>query len=134
MQVASKKLLKCLNILIKKLKENMANTTSMSEKKLNDGKTEIIIQSTTRDGKAFRPSDWIDRICSTFATFGENRKLRYSPYLKPEVISGVRCLVVDMKLQEVSPERFEELMQFANENKLNVLDEAGNSIEVPLNS
>jgi hypothetical protein len=134
MQVASKKLLKCLNILIKKLKENMANTISMSEKKLNDGKTEIIIQSTTRDGKAFRPSDWIDRICSTFATFGENRKLRYSPYLKPEVISGVRCLVVDMKLQEVSPERFEELMQFANENKLNVLDESGNSIEVPLNS
>jgi len=50
------------------------------------------------------------------------------------VISGVRCLVVDMKLQEVSPERFEELMQFANENKLNVLDEAGNSIELPLNS
>ncbi len=112
----------------------MANPISMSEKKLNDGKTEIIIQSTTRDGKAFRPSDWIDRICSTFATFGENRKLRYSPYLKPEVISGVRCLVVDMKLQEVSPERFEELMQFANENRLNVLDEAGNSIEVPVNT
>ena len=112
----------------------MANTTSMSEKKLNDGKTEIIIESTTRDGKAFRPSDWIDRICSSFATFGENRKLRYSPYLKPEVINGTRCLVVDMKLKVVSPERFEELMQFADENQLNILDEAGNSIEAPLNS
>jgi hypothetical protein len=112
----------------------MANTTSMSEKKLNDGKTEIIIESTTRDGKAFRPSDWIDRICSSFATFGENRKLRYSPYLKPEVINGTRCLVVDLKLKDVSPERFEELMQFADENQLNILDEAGNSIEAPLNS
>jgi hypothetical protein len=109
----------------------MANKISMSEKRMNDGNTEIIIESTTRDGKAFRPSDWIDRICSSFATFGENRKLRYSPYLKPEVISGTRCLVVDMRLKDVSPERFEELMQFAEENKLNILDEAGNSIAVP---
>jgi hypothetical protein len=109
----------------------MANKISMSEKKMNDGKTEIIIESTTRDGKAFRPSDWIDRICSSYATFGENRKLRYSPYLKPEVISGTRCLVVDMKLKDVNPEGFEELIQFANENQLNILDEAGNSIDVP---
>jgi Protein of unknown function (DUF3579) len=110
----------------------MVNKISMSEKRINDDKTEIIIESTTRDGKAFRPSDWIDRICSSFATFGENRKLRYSPYLKPEVISGTRCLVVDMQLKEVSPERFEELMQFANENRLNILDEAGNAIEAPI--
>jgi hypothetical protein len=109
----------------------MSNKINMSHKRQNDNKTEIIIESTTRDGKAFRPSDWIDRICSSFATFGENRKLRYSPYLKPEVISGTRCLVVDLKLKDVSPERFEELMQFANENNLNVLDEAGNSIAVP---
>lgn len=110
----------------------MANKISMANKRLNDDKTEIIIESTTRDGKAFRPSDWIDRICSSYATFGENRKLRYSPYLKPEVISGVRCLVVDMKLKDVNPEGFEELMQFANENQLNILDEAGNSIAVPV--
>lgn len=109
----------------------MTNKISMSDKRQNDNKIEIIIESTTHDGKAFRPSDWIDRICSSFATFGDNRKLRYSPYLKPEVISGTRCLVVDMKLKDVSPERFEELMQFANENQLNILDEAGNSIAVP---
>jgi hypothetical protein len=110
----------------------MANKISMPEKKLSDGKIEIIIESTTRDGKAFRPSDWIDRICSTFATFGENRKLRYSPYLKPEVIGGTRCLVVDLRLKDVSPERFEELMHFATENRLNILDEAGNQIEAPV--
>ena len=109
----------------------MSNKINMSEKRLNDKKTEIIIESTTREGKAFRPSDWIDRICSSFATFGDNRKLRYSPYLKPEVIGGARCLVVDMKLKDVSPERFEELMQFASENRLNILDEAGNSIDAP---
>ena len=42
---------------------------------------EIVIESMTRAGKQFRPSDWVDRMCSTYATFGEDRKLKYSPYL-----------------------------------------------------
>lgn len=94
-------------------------------------KEEIFIQSLTRDGKTFRPSDWVDRICSSYATFGEDRKLRYSPYLKPEVIDGIRCLAVDMRLKTKSPEGFEELMQFADANQLNILDAAGNVIDVP---
>jgi Protein of unknown function (DUF3579) len=93
---------------------------------------EIIIEGLTRAGKPFRPSDWVDRMCSTYATFGEDRKLRYSPYLKPEVINGVRCLAVDMKLKDVSPEGFEQLMQFAEENQLNILDAEGKSIPVPV--
>ena len=92
---------------------------------------EIIIQGLTRDGKPFRPSDWVDRMCSTFATFGENRKLRYSPYLRPEMVNGTRCLAVDMKLKEINPEGFEQLMHFVNENQLNMLDDAGNSIATP---
>jgi hypothetical protein len=89
---------------------------------------EIIIEGLTRAGKPFRPSDWVDRMCSSYATFGEDKKLRYSPYLKPEVINGVRCLAVNMKLKEVSPEGFEQLMLFAHENQLNILDAEGNSI------
>lgn len=92
---------------------------------------EIIIQSLTRDGKRFRPSDWVDRICSSYATFGDDRKLRYSPYLKPEMIEGVRCLAVDMQLKATNPEGFEELMQFAEENQLNILNSKGVSIHVP---
>ena len=92
---------------------------------------EIFIQSLTRDGKPFRPSDWVDRMCSSYATFGSDRKIRYSPYLKPEMINGVRCLAVDMRLKGTSPEGFEELMQFVNENLLSVLNEAGESIETP---
>ena len=91
---------------------------------------EIFVQGLTKDGKPFRPSDWVDRMCSSFATFGENRKLRYSPYLRPEVLNGVRCLAVDMKLKEVNPEGFEHVMLFASENQLNILDEAGASIEI----
>lgn len=92
---------------------------------------EIIIESITRAGKQFRPSDWVDRMCSSYATFGEDRKLKYSPYLKPKVRNGVRCLAVDLKLKTVNPEGFAQLMHFADENQLNVLDEAGIVIEVP---
>lgn len=92
---------------------------------------EIIIEGITREGKTFRPSDWVDRMCSTFATFGDNRKLRYSPYLKPEMVNGVRCLAVDLKLKDTNPEGFEQLMHFVEENQLSVLDETGNKIATP---
>jgi hypothetical protein len=91
---------------------------------------EIIIQSNTRAGKPFRPSDWVDRMCSTYASFGEDRKLKYSPYLKPKVMDGVRCLAVDLKLKTVNPEGYAQLMHFAEENQLNVVDENGNSISI----
>lgn len=93
--------------------------------------TEIIIEGLTRAGKPFRPSDWVDRMCSTYATFGPDRKLRYSPYLKPRLLNGVRCLAVDMKLKDVNPEGFAQLMHFAAENQLNMKDAAGNDIPVP---
>jgi hypothetical protein len=104
------------------------------KKKMTNNPVEITIEGLTRAGKPFRPSDWVDRMCSTFATFGENRKLRYSPYLRPEVVNGVRSLAVDMKLKDTNPEGFEQLMQFADENQLNILDAEGNSIPVPFNS
>lgn len=104
----------------------------MTVKKTATKSVEIIIEGLTRAGKPFRPSDWVDRMCSSYATFGEDKKLRYSPYLKPEVINGVRCLAVNMKLKEVSPEGFEQLMLFAQENQLNILDAEGKSIAVPV--
>ncbi|MCB5186188.1 DUF3579 domain-containing protein [Methylobacillus gramineus] len=95
------------------------------------GINEIIIQGLTRAGKPFRPSDWVDRMCSTYATFGADRKLRYSPYLKPRVVQGVRCLAVDLQLKVSNPEGFNQLMYFAEENQLSILDAAGNPIPTP---
>ncbi len=92
---------------------------------------EIIIQSNTRAGKPFRPSDWVDRMCSSYASFGEDRKLKYSPYLKPKVMGGVRCLAVDLKLKTVNPDGYAQLMHFAEENQLNIVDGQGNSIAAP---
>ena len=93
---------------------------------------EIIIQGLTLAGKPFRPSDWVDRMCSTYATFGEDKKLRYSPYLKPKVINNVRCLAVDLKLKDINPEGFEQLVHFANENQLSVLNGTGEQITLSI--
>lgn len=90
----------------------------------------MIIQGITKAGKQFRPSDWVDRMCSTYATFGEDKKLRYSPYLKPKVMNGVRCLEVDLQLKIVNPEGFEQLLQFAEENQLSIVDTEGNAVAV----
>lgn len=91
---------------------------------------EIIIQGLTRAGKPFRPSDWVDRMCSTYASFGDDKKLRYSPYLKPKLVNNVRCLAVDLKLKDSNPEGYQQLIQFANENQLSILNAEGESIEL----
>lgn len=91
---------------------------------------EIIIQGITLAGKQFRPSDWVDRMCSTYATFGDDKKLRYSPYLKPKLVNNVRSLSVDMKLKVVNPEGYEQLMQFAKENQLSVINAAGEAVSI----
>lgn len=91
----------------------------------------IIIEGLTRAGKPFRPSDWVDRMCSTYASFGADRKLRYSPYLKPRLLNGVRCLAVDLKLKDINPEGFAQLMHFAEENQLSLKDIEGKAIETP---
>lgn len=90
---------------------------------------EIIIEGLTKAGKPFRPSDWVDRMCSQYATFGPDRKLRYSPYLKPRVIDGVRCLVVDTQLRDVNPEGYAQLSQFADENQLGIKSATGEALE-----
>jgi hypothetical protein len=90
--------------------------------------TEIFVQSLTKQGQQFRPSDWVDRMCSSFASFGDNRKLRYSPYLRPGMLNGVRCLAVDMRLKQINPAGFEHVMLFAEENQLNIVDGAGNPV------
>ena len=37
----------------------------------------------TSNGKPFRPSDWCDRLCGVMSSFGSQRKMRYSPFVRP---------------------------------------------------
>jgi hypothetical protein len=83
-----------------------------------DGASELVIQGVTESGQTFRPSDWAERLCGMMAVFGEDRHLSYSPFLKPVMIGGSRCVVVDLNLQAQDASAFRFLMSFARDNEL----------------
>jgi hypothetical protein len=83
---------------------------------------EIVIIGITRNAQTFRPSDWAERLCGCMALFGEDQRINYSAYLKPSVCAGVKCVVIDGRLEETNPEAFGFLMSFARDNELQVRD------------
>ncbi len=74
------------------------------------------------DGSKFRPSDWAERMCGTLSTF-RNRRIYYSPLLRPAVREGIKCVIVDSQLGEKHPEINTQVMEFASLNQLQVVDE-----------
>ncbi len=82
------------------------------------GSEKIIIEGIKEDGNKFRPSDWCERLATTLASFGEDQRLKYCNSAQPCIINGVNCLIVDSDLATKSPESYEFLMSFAEQNKL----------------
>ncbi len=84
---------------------------------------QFLIQGITSSGKVFRPSDWIDRLCGVMAPFrpkddhGDPR-FTNSPYVRPEIISGVKCVIVDERLSEIDPRALDFVLGFAKDNDL----------------
>src|SRR5262245_27369397 len=83
---------------------------------------EFVIQGTTLDGKPFRPSDWAERLCGVMAAFGGDNRLQYSAFVHPILANGVRCVVVDVRLEELEPMAYRFLLNFAKDNELQVRD------------
>ena len=79
---------------------------------------EIVIKGITESGATFRPSDWAERLCGMMSIFSEDHHLSYSPYLKPIMAAGLRCVVVDRQLETLDPAAFAFLMSFARDNEL----------------
>ena len=83
----------------------------------------IVIEGVTSQGKAFRPSDWAERMSGTMATF-KNSRIHYSPLLQPSVNhEGYKCVVLDPKLKESSPEVYQSILDFAKDNNLKICDD-----------
>ena len=79
-----------------------------------------VITSLQEDGRKLRPGDWVERIACALASFDENRRLHYSESVQPCVINGEKCLVVARGLEQVDPQAYEFVMEFARSNKLTV--------------
>lgn len=87
----------------------------------------IVIEGVTSQGKTFRPSDWAERMSGTMATF-KNSRIHYSPLLQPSVNhEGYKCVVLDPKLKESSPEVYQSILDFAKDNNLKICDDEESS-------
>ena len=90
--------------------------------------TDFIIQGLTSNGKPVRPSDWADRLCGIMGQFhpdaspGFDHHLRYSPYVQPALIEGVRSVLVDGKLHALEPLAYLFLRDFARDNDLHLIE------------
>ena len=94
----------------------------MPEPAVGEQVVEFIIQGLTLDGKQFRPSDWAERLCGVMAAFGGDHRMQYSPFVHPVTAAGVRCVVVDVRLEEAEPMAYRFLLAFAKDNALKTRD------------
>jgi len=81
------------------------------------------IQGITREGKAFRPSDWAERLAGALSSFrplgsGVDAHIHYSPYCVPRVVGGVKCVIVNEALRSVEPMALDFALHFARDNDL----------------
>ena len=90
---------------------------------------QIFIQGITRQGKAFRPSDWAERLAGAMSCFrpgggvgGISAAIGYSPYCFPRVIDGVKCVIVSEELRALEPMAWDFVLNFARDNELTVVD------------
>lgn len=83
---------------------------------------EFVIQGVTLGGKPFRPSDWAERLCGVMAAFGNDHRMQYSPFVHPVTANGVRCVVVDKRLEALEPMAYRFLLGFAKDNELQIRD------------
>jgi hypothetical protein len=86
------------------------------------------IRGLTADGRAFRPSDWSERLAGAMSCFRPGgvqgaigAHIGYSPYCVPRVIDGVKCVIVNEALRGVEPMAWDFVMNFARDNGLAVL-------------
>lgn len=87
----------------------------------------LLILGTTLQGRAFRPSDWAERLAGAMSSFrpsgiGKGAHIGYSPYCVPQVIDGVKAVLVSEALREIEPMAWDFVMNFARDNDLQVRD------------
>ena len=86
---------------------------------------EVFILGLTHSGRAFRPSDWAERLAGVMSQFrpGGPRPgshLAYSPWCIPTSVNNVRCVVVHADLRDHNVMAWDFCMNFAKDNDLQI--------------
>jgi len=91
---------------------------------------EVFILGLTRTGKAFRPSDWAERLAGVMSPFRPGgpqpgSHLRYSPWCIPSSLDGIKCVIVNRELRDAEPMAWDFCINFARDNNLQVRESDG---------
>lgn len=89
----------------------------------------FVIIGQTHDGRAFRPSDWAERLAGVMAGFrpvrsgagragGGQSHLGYSPYVQPGNHKGFKAVFIDRRLGSIEPLAHHFVINFARDNGL----------------
>jgi hypothetical protein len=90
---------------------------------------QFYIHGVTTEGGTFRPSDWAERLAGAMSSFrpggaglGIGAYIGYSPYCVPQVVDGVKCVLVSDALRGLEPMAWDFVMNFARDNSLQVAE------------
>ncbi|AEJ02439.1 hypothetical protein Nit79A3_2677 [Nitrosomonas sp. Is79A3] len=81
---------------------------------------EWLILGITPDGRPFRPSDWAERLCGVLAYY-KNGRWVYSNYAHPVIRQGQMGILVETVLNDINPNAYKFIMDFACDNSLRVM-------------
>jgi Protein of unknown function (DUF3579) len=96
---------------------------------INAKPRQYTIYGLTLEGRTFRPSDWAERLAGAMSSFrpgggagGIGAYIGYSPYCVPQVVDGVKCVLVSEALKGIEPMAWDFVMNFARDNQLQVAE------------
>ena len=90
--------------------------------------SQVFIQGITSSGRAFRPSDWAERLAGVMSQFRpgnarpSDKRLCYSPWCVPTTMNNIKCVVVSTALRQHEPMAWDFVMNFARDNDLQVVE------------
>jgi len=101
--------------------------TDLPHTKDDEFSGEFFVLGVTSNGRQFRPSDWAERLCGVIACYapgaaGPNAHLKYSLYVHPTMVNGVKAVVVNRALKKFEPLAYHFVVGFAKDNDLQVVD------------
>lgn len=88
---------------------------------------EVFIQGVTENGRAFRPSDWAERLAGVLSQFRPGgaqpgSHLSYSPWCVPTTMNGIKVVILHSDLREYDVMAWDFAINFARDNGLQVVE------------
>jgi hypothetical protein len=80
----------------------------------------VYVEGESASESRVRPHNWAERFAGNVASYGADRRLRYSPVLEPVVVNGTKCLRMCRSLEQSNPVLFREVLGFADHYGLRV--------------